>query len=207
MEEEPHLLLEGMTICGLAIGAPRGYIYVRGEYGLSIARLQQAIKDATARGFIGRNILGSGFSFDIEVRVGAGSYLCGEELTLLESLEGKRGYPRIKPPFPAQAGLWGKPTLVNNVETLANVPFIIAEGSASYLSLGTPTSPGTKIFCLSGDVNRPGYVEVEMGISLRSLINDFAGGVRGGGEPHGGSPGRRRRDFRLRVHARPPDGL
>ncbi len=183
MEGEPHLLLEGMTICGLAIGAPRGYIYVRGEYGLSIARLQQAIRDAEARGFLGQNILGSGFSFGVELRAGAGSYLCGEELTLLESLEGKRGYPRIKPPFPAQAGLWGMPTLVNNVETLANVPFIIAEGSSSYLSLGTPTSPGTKIFCLSGDLNRPGYVEVEMGITLRSLIEDFAGGVKSGGNP------------------------
>jgi NADH:ubiquinone oxidoreductase subunit F (NADH-binding)/NADH:ubiquinone oxidoreductase subunit E len=183
MEGEPHLLLEGMTICGLAIGAQRGYIYVRGEYGLSITRLQKAISDAAARGFLGKNILGSDFSFEIELRVGAGSYLCGEELTLLESLEGKRGYPRIKPPFPAEAGLWGMPTLVNNVETLANVPFIIAEGASAYLSLGTATSPGTKIFCLSGDVNKPGYVEVEMGITLRRLIDDFAGGVKGGGAP------------------------
>ena len=183
MEGEPHLLLEGIAICGLAIGASRGYIYVRGEYGLSIARLEKAISDATLRGFLGRNIFGSGFSFDVELRVGAGSYLCGEELTLLESLEGKRGYPRIKPPYPAESGLWGMPTLVNNVETLANVPFIIAEGAGAYLSLGTASSPGTKIFCLSGDVNRPGHVEVEMGIPLRRLIEDFAGGVKGGGEP------------------------
>ncbi len=183
MEGEPHLLLEGMAICGLAIGAPKGYIYVRGEYGLSIARLTRAIRDAEARGFLGQNILGTDFSFEIELRSGAGSYLCGEELTLLESLEGKRGYPRIKPPFPAESGLWGMPTLVNNVETLANVPFIVAEGADAYLGMGTPSSPGTKIFCLSGDVNRPGDVEVEMGISLRSLIDDFAGGVKGGGDP------------------------
>ena len=183
MEQEPHLLLEGIVICGLAIGARKGYIYVRGEYGLSISRLQAAMKDAAAKGFLGRNILGSGFSFDIELRTGAGSYLCGEELTLLESIEGKRGYPRIKPPYPAESGLWGKPTLVNNVETLANVPQIVSEGASAYLSLGTASSPGTKIFCLSGDVNTPGYVEVEMGISLRSLIKDFAGGVKGGGAP------------------------
>jgi NADH:ubiquinone oxidoreductase subunit F (NADH-binding)/NADH:ubiquinone oxidoreductase subunit E len=183
MEGEPHLLIEGMTIGAWAIGAAKGYIYVRGEYGQSIARLQQAIRDAAARGFLGQNILGSGFAFDVEVRAGAGSYLCGEELTLLESIEGKRGYPRIKPPFPAESGLWGMPTLVNNVETLANIPFIVAQGASAYLALGTASSPGTKIFCLSGDVNRPGYVEVEMGIPLRSLIEDFAGGVKGGGDP------------------------
>jgi NADH:ubiquinone oxidoreductase subunit F (NADH-binding) len=183
MEEEPHLLLEGISIAGYAIGAPKGYIYVRGEYGLSLARLRKAVEDATGRGFLGSNILGSGFSFAIEIRAGAGSYLCGEELTLLESLEGKRGYPRIKPPFPAESGLWNMPTLVNNVETLANVPHITSEGADAYLAIGTPSSPGTKIFCLSGDVERPGYVEVEMGISLRSLIEDFAGGVKGGGAP------------------------
>jgi NADH:ubiquinone oxidoreductase subunit F (NADH-binding)/NADH:ubiquinone oxidoreductase subunit E len=183
MEEEPHLLLEGLAISGYAIGAPKGYIYIRGEYGLSIQRLQKAIQDASARGFLGSKILGSGFSFDIEIRPGAGSYLCGEELTLLESLEGKRGYPRIKPPFPAESGLWKMPTLVNNVETLANVPFITGEGADAYIALGTPSSPGTKIFCISGDVKRPGYVEVEMGVPLRSLIEEFAGGVKGGGLP------------------------
>ena len=183
LEGEPHLLLEGMAICGFAIGAPKGYIYVRGEYGLSIQRLKRAIQDAYAAGLLGKSVLGSGIPFDIEVKVGAGSYLCGEELTLLESLEGKRGYPRIKPPFPAESGLWGMPTLVNNVETLANVPFIVTEGASAYLSIGTPSSPGTKIFCLSGDVNRPGHVEVEMGITLRSLIDDFGGGVKGGGPP------------------------
>ncbi len=183
MEGEPHLLLEGMAISAWAIGAPKGYIYVRGEYDLSISRLTKAIREAHARGFLGQGILGTRFAFDVELRKGAGSYLCGEELTLLESLEGKRGYPRIKPPFPAESGLWGMPTLVNNVETLANVPFIVAEGATAYLAMGTASSPGTKIFCLSGDVNRPGYVEVEMGIPLRTLIQDFAGGVKGGGDP------------------------
>jgi NADH:ubiquinone oxidoreductase subunit F (NADH-binding)/NADH:ubiquinone oxidoreductase subunit E len=183
MEREPHLLVEGMLIAGYAIGAPRGYIYVRGEYGLSIERLRKAVQDAARRGYLGAGIRGSGFSFEIEIRPGAGSYLCGEELTLLESLEGKRGYPRIKPPFPAESGLWKMPTLVNNVETLANMPFIVSEGADAYLALGTPSSPGTKIFCISGDVKKPGYVEVEMGIPLRSLIEDFAGGVRGGAKP------------------------
>jgi NADH:ubiquinone oxidoreductase subunit F (NADH-binding) len=183
MEGEPHLLVEGMAISAYAIGARKGYIYIRGEYGLSIDRVGKAVRDAEAHGFLGRDILESGFSFDVEIRSGAGSYLCGEELTLLESLEGRRGYPRIKPPFPAEVGLWGKPTLVNNVETLANVPFVASEGADAYLALGSPGSPGTKIFCLSGDVERPGYVEVEMGIPLRSLIDDFAGGVRGGGAP------------------------
>jgi NADH-quinone oxidoreductase subunit F len=183
MEGEPHLLLEGILIAGYAIGASRGYIYVRGEYGLSLERLGKAVDDARGRGFLGSNILGSGFTFDIEIRPGAGSYLCGEELTLLESLEGKRGYPRIKPPYPAESGLWKMPTLVNNVETLANLPFIASEGSDAYLAMGTPSSPGTKIFCISGDVRRPGFVEVEMGIPLRSLIDDFAGGLKGGGPP------------------------
>jgi NADH:ubiquinone oxidoreductase subunit F (NADH-binding)/NADH:ubiquinone oxidoreductase subunit E len=183
MEGEPHLLLEGILIAGYAIGAPRGYIYVRGEYGLSIERLRKAVEDAARRGYLGANILGSDFSFDVEIRPGAGSYLCGEELTLLESLEGKRGYPRIKPPFPAESGLWNMPTLVNNVETLANMPFIVSQGADAYLALGTPSSPGTKIFCISGDVKKPGYVEVEMGIPLRTLIEDFAGGVKGGGKP------------------------
>jgi NADH:ubiquinone oxidoreductase subunit F (NADH-binding) len=183
MEEEPFLLLEGMAIAGWAIGALKGYIYVRGEYDLSISRLRKAVRKAEARGFLGQNIAESDFSFSIEIRPGAGSYLCGEELALLESLEGKRGYPRIKPPFPAELGLWNMPTLVNNVETLAHMPFIISEGADAYLALGTRSSPGTKIFCISGDVERPGSVEVEMGIPLRSLIDDFAGGVKGGGAP------------------------
>ena len=146
METEPQLLLEGLVISAYAIGARMGYIYVRGEYTLSIARLGAAIAQAKAAGFLGEDILGSGFDFDVELRRGAGSYLCGEELTLLESLEGRRGYPRIKPPFPAEKGLWGKPTLVNNVETLAHVPWIAEKGADAYLALGVPGSPGTKIF-------------------------------------------------------------
>ena len=143
----------------------------------SIRTRRTAIDQAKAAGCLGRNTLGSGFDFDVEIRRGAGSYLCGEELTLLESLEGKRGYPRIKPPFPAEKGLWGKPTLVNNVETLANVPWIAEKGADAYLALGMPGSPGTKIFCVSGDVARPGFYEAELGISLRDLVEGFAGGV------------------------------
>jgi NADH-quinone oxidoreductase subunit F len=180
MEQEPHLLLEGLIISAWAIGARMGYIYVRGEYALCIQRLLNAIDQAKAAGLLGENILGSGFDFDVELRRGAGSYLCGEELTLLESLEGRRGYPRIKPPYPAEQGLWGKPTLINNVETLANVPWIVEHGVDAYLALGTSGSPGTKIFCISGDVARPGYYEAELGLSLRSLIEDFAGGVVNG---------------------------
>ncbi len=183
MEGEPHVLVEGMIIAAYAIGAGAGYIYIRGEYSRSIELVGKAIADARQGGFLGKNLLGSGYSFDIELRRGAGSYLCGEELTLLESLEGKRGYPRIKPPFPAEVGYRGTPTLVSNVETFANLPFIAERGAEAYLALGTPSSPGTKIFCLSGDVEKPGFVEVEFGTSLRSLVEDFAGGVRGGGRP------------------------
>lgn len=177
LEREPQLLLEGLVISAYAIGARMGYVYIRGEYARSIRNLRTAIDQAKAAGYLGQNILGSGFDFDVEIRRGAGSYLCGEELTLLESLEGKRGYPRIKPPFPAEKGLWGKPTLVNNVETLANVPWIAEKGADAYLALGMPGSPGTKIFCVSGDVARPGFYEAELGISLRDLVDGFAGGV------------------------------
>lgn len=189
LEREPQLLLEGLVISAYAIGARMGYIYVRGEYTRSIRNLRTAIDQAKAAGCLGRNILGSGFDFDVEIRRGAGSYLCGEELTLLESLEGKRGYPRIKPPFPAEKGLWGKPTLVNNVETLANVPWIAERGADAYLALGVPGSPGTKIFCVSGDVARPGFYEAELGISLRDLVEGFAGGVTPAPEGSAG-PGR-----------------
>lgn len=180
MEGDPHLLVEGMVIAAYAVGAEKGFIYIRGEYHRSIAMIRGALMDAHAHGWLGCNILGSGFSMDIEVRLGAGSYLCGEELTLLESLEGKRGCPRIKPPFPAQSGLFGKPTLVNNVETLAHLPAIVINGADWYRRLGTSKSPGTKIFTISGDVKSPGYVEVEMGVSLRELIYTFAGGIQGG---------------------------
>lgn len=180
METDPHSLIEGMLIAGWTVGATKGYIYIRGEYQLSIERIKKAIKQANAKGFLGESILNSDFNFSIDVRIGAGSYLCGEELTLIESLEGKRGYPRIKPPFPAQNGLWGHPTLINNVETLANFPPIILNGSNWYRSFGTEKSPGTKIFTISGDINTPGYYEVEMGVTLENLINQFGGGVKGG---------------------------
>jgi NADH:ubiquinone oxidoreductase subunit F (NADH-binding) len=180
MESDPHLLIEGMVIAAFGIGAETGYIYVRGEYYKSIARLQTAIYQAYQIGFLGKDIQASGFSFDLEIKPGAGSYLCGEELTLLESLEGKRGYPRIKPPFPAEKGLWGKPTLVNNVETLANLPGIILHGSALFKSNGTEKTPGTKIFALSGDVRKPGCYEVPAGVLLKNLIDDLAGGTSDG---------------------------
>ncbi|HUW41799.1 MAG TPA: NAD(P)H-dependent oxidoreductase subunit E [Rectinemataceae bacterium] len=182
MELEPHLLIEGMLVSGWAIGARRGYVYIRGEYGCAIERVGAAIRSARAAGLLGSRIFGTDFSFDIELREGAGSYLCGEELTLIESLEGKRGYPRIKPPFPAESGLWGKPTLVNNVETLAQLPWVVERGADEYLALGTPSSPGTKIFCVSGDVARPGYGEWELGLSLGELI-EAAGGCVSGARP------------------------
>ncbi|MEJ5316947.1 MAG: NADH-ubiquinone oxidoreductase-F iron-sulfur binding region domain-containing protein [Tenuifilum sp.] len=180
METDPHTLIEGLVIAAYSIGAHRGFVYIRGEYELSIQRVQNAIEQAYGRGFLGKNILGSGFDFDLEVRRGAGSYLCGEELTLIESVEGKRGYPRIKPPYPAEKGLWGAPTLINNVETLANFPAIILNGAKWYRSIGTENSPGTKIFTISGDVSKPGFYEFPMGITLRELIYDVAGGIRNG---------------------------
>jgi len=180
MENDPHLLVEGIIIAAYAIGASRGYIYIRGEYYPSIERVKTALQSYYDKGYLGEKILGSNFSLELSVKLGAGSYLCGEELTLLESLEGKRGYPRIKPPFPAEHGLWGAPTLINNVETFAHIPYIIEKGAKHYLTIGTKGSPGTKIFTLSGDINRPGYCETEMGITLRELIEDFGQGMREG---------------------------
>ena len=180
MENDPHLLIEGIIIAAYAIGAGRGFIYIRGEYYQSIERVKTALQSYYERGYLGVNILGSSFSLELSVKLGAGSYLCGEELTLLESLEGKRGYPRIKPPFPAEHGLWGAPTLVNNVETFAHIPYIIEKGAPHYLTIGTKGSPGTKIFTLSGDINRPGYCETEMGITLRELIEHFGQGMKDG---------------------------
>jgi NADH:ubiquinone oxidoreductase subunit F (NADH-binding) len=180
MEGNPQLYIEGMIIAAYAVSAAKGYIYIRGEYTKSIAMTRMALAQARARGFLGNDILKSGYSLDIELKIGAGSYLCGEELTLLESLEGKRGYPRIKPPYPAEKGLFGQPTLINNVETLAHIPAIITHGVDWYTRLGSKKSPGTKIFTLSGDVALPGYVEVEMGVTLRELIDQFGGGVSGG---------------------------
>ncbi len=178
MEQNPHLYLEGTLIAAHAIKASKAYIYIRAEYTKSIEMTRKAIEDAYKAGYLGENIMHSGFNLDVEIKLGAGSYLCGEELTMLESLEGKRGNPRIKPPFPAEIGLFGLPTLVNNVETLANVPGIIVNGKEWYRQFGTQRSPGTKIFTISGQVNKPGHYEVEMGITLRELIEDLAGGMR-----------------------------
>lgn len=182
MEKDPHILLEGMIISAYAIQASKAYIYIRGEYTESIEKLEVAINQAREKGVIGKNIFSSGFNIDFEIKLGAGSYLCGEELTLIESLEGKRGNPRIKPPFPAEKGLFGKPTLINNVETFAHIPYIIEKGADHYKSLGTEKSPGTKIFTISGDVQKPGYYETEMGVTLRQLIYGFAGGIKDGKE-------------------------
>jgi NADH-quinone oxidoreductase subunit F len=183
LERSPQLVIEGMIVSAYAVGARRGFVYIRGEYYLAIERMKAAIGSAYGSGYLGSRILGTDFSFDLDVRVGAGSYLCGEELTLIESLEGKRGYPRIKPPFPAEAGLWGKPTLVNNVETLAALPWVAEFGADAYLAFGTPASPGAKLFCLSGDVARPGYGEWPMGVRLGELIEAAGGALDAGGRP------------------------
>jgi NADH:ubiquinone oxidoreductase subunit F (NADH-binding)/NADH:ubiquinone oxidoreductase subunit E len=180
MEGDPHKVLEGMAIAGFAVGASKGYIYVRGEYYLSRYRLQKAIEQATARGYLGDNLFGSGFSFTVEVRSGFGCYICGEETALIESIEGRRGYPRAKPPFPGVAGLWQKPTIVNNVETLASVPAIISRGGEWYKSLGTADTTGTKIYQIIGHVKTPQIAEIPVGITLRDLIDTYGGGLREG---------------------------
>ena len=181
MEGDPFAVLEGMTIAGLVTGARQGYIYLRGEYPLAAERMQNAIDDARKNGFLGENILGSDLSFNIEIRRGAGAYICGEETALFNSIEGYRGEPRNKPPFPTQSGLFRQPTAVNNVETLVNVPGIIREGGAAYAKLGTENSAGTRLFCLCGHVARPGVYETVMGTTLRQLM-DLAGGVAGSGK-------------------------
>lgn len=180
MELDPHQLIEGMTIASFALGAKLSFIYIRGEYWYIIPILEKAIQQARDRGYLGKNILGSGFDHDIIVHPGAGAYICGEETALLESLEGKRGHPRIKPPFPAVVGLYGCPTVVNNVETLAAVPHIIMKGADWYRSLGTEKSGGTKMFSLSGHINKPGNYEVKMGYPLMQFINEEGGGMKGG---------------------------
>ncbi len=180
MEGDPHSLIEGMLIAGYATGARKGYIYIRGEYALSIRRLRKGIDDARAYGLLGENILGSGFSFDIEIKKGAGAYICGEETALLESIEGKRGEPRKKPPYPPTSGLWGKPTVINNVETLANVPLIIGKGADWFKSIGVPGSFGTKLFSLMGDINWKGVIEVPFGTPLSKIVMDIGGGVKNG---------------------------
>jgi len=180
LEGDPHKLVEAMIITGYAVGARKGYIYIRGEYELSIERTQRAIDDAMAQGLLGDKILGSDITFHLEIKKGAGAYVCGEETALIESLEGDRGNPRVKPPYPAAQGLWQKPTLVNNVETLANVPHIIFKGAEWYASLGTKKCPGTKVFTILGHVEYPGLIEVEMGTPLREIIYSYGGGVKDG---------------------------
>jgi NADH-quinone oxidoreductase subunit F len=180
MEGNPHALLEGMVIAGYAIGADEGYIYVRAEYPLAIKRLRTAIAQAEAANLLGNRILGSAFSFNIHIKEGAGAFVCGEETALIGSIEGKRGMPRPKPPFPAQAGLWAKPTVVNNVETFANVPKIILNGADWFKSFGVPTSSGTKVFALTGDISNTGLIEVPMGTTLGDVVFKIGGGIRTG---------------------------
>src|SRR5579884_386539 len=180
MEYDPHQLLEGMMICGRAIGSNAGYIYIRGEYRYLIEIVDRAIDEAYARGYLGSNAMGSGWTFDIWTHTGAGAYECGEESALLDSLEGKRGIPRLKPPFPAVVGAWGSPTVVNNVESYSAVPVIIRDGGAAFAALGTPKNGGTRLFCLSGHVNKPGVYELPMGFNLLRMINEVGGGIPGG---------------------------
>jgi len=181
MEGDPHSVLEGLIIAAYAVGAHKGFFYIRDEYPISVSRVQTAINAARAKGFLGGNILDSGFDFECEIVRAAGSYVCGEETALIESIEGKTGTPRKKPPFPTQKGLWGNPTIINNVETLANVPYILTHGGAEYARLGVQNSAGTKVFSLVGKVNNRGLVEVPMGsMTLRQLIFDIGGGIRDG---------------------------
>ncbi|MGM0606939.1 MAG: NADH-quinone oxidoreductase subunit NuoF [Candidatus Muiribacteriota bacterium] len=180
MEGDPHSVIEAMTICGYTIGATKGYIYIRGEYKLSIEKINKAIKDAKELNLLGKNIMGSGFDFDIEVCLGAGAYICGEETALIESIEGKRGEPRLKPPYPGVAGLFGKPTVVNNVETFANLPQIILNGADWFKKTGVEGSAGTKVFTIIGDINEKGIIEVPMGITLREVYEKIARGTKSG---------------------------
>ncbi len=180
LEGDPHSVIEGMIICGYAIGAKEGYIYVRAEYPKAIQRLRQAIAQAEKRGFLGENILQTDFGFRIKIKEGAGAFVCGEETALIASIEGRRGHPRLRPPFPAVSGLWGKPTNINNVETFANIPWIILNGPEAFTSLGTDDSKGTKVFALTGKISRGGLVEVPMGITIDEIIYDICGGTKDG---------------------------
>ena len=180
LEGDPHTVLEGMLIAAYAIGAQHGYVYVRAEYPIAVVHIKKAVADAKAMGLLGENILGTGFNFDVKIKEGAGAFVCGEETALIASIEGRRGMPRTRPPFPAVAGLWGKPTNINNVETFANIPPIIHKGAGWYAGLGTEKSKGTKIFALAGKINNTGLVEVPMGISLERIIFDIGGGIPGG---------------------------
>ncbi len=180
MDSDPHRVLEGLAIAAYATGATRGYLYVRAEYPLAIERLERAIRAAKRGRLLGRDILGSDLTFDVEVRVGAGAFVCGEETALLASIEGLRGTPRLRPPYPTERGLFGVPTMIDNVETLANIPPIVAQGPERFASVGTPESPGTKVFALAGSLATTGLIEVPMGISLRTIVEDMAGGIAGG---------------------------
>lgn len=182
LEGDPNSVIEAMAIAGYAIGADKGYIYVRAEYPIAVKRLQIAIDQERKYGILGKKIFGTDFNFDVEIRLGAGAFVCGEETALIESIEGKRGQPRVKPPYPAHYGLWGKPTLINNVETYANVTKIIINGADWYSKIGTETSKGTKVFALGGNVNNVGLVEVPMGTTLREIIYDIGGGIPNGRE-------------------------
>ncbi len=179
LEGDPHSVIEGLIIAGYAIGAGRGYMYIRAEYPLAVERVKKAIEQAYECGLLGKNILGTDFSFDIDIRLGAGAFVCGEETALIASIEGKRGTPRPRPPYPSVSGLWGKPTAINNVETLANVPYIILEGGDKFALIGTEKSKGTKVFALTGKVRNSGLVEVPMGITLREIVFDIGGGMLG----------------------------
>src|SRR5256714_9123337 len=180
MEMDPHQLIEGMVIAGRAISSHQGFIYIRGEYRYVLDIVDGALGEAYARGYLGKNILGSGFDFDLLAHTGAGAYECGEESALMESLEGKRGYPRIKPPFPAVVGLYGCPTIINNVETLSAVPAIIREGGEAYANRGTPKNGGTRLLCVAGHINKPGIYDIPLGINMKKFIYEMARGI-----PHG----------------------
>ncbi len=180
LEGDPHCLIEAMAIAGYAVGATQGYVYVRAEYPIAVTRLQKAIVDARANGLLGKNIFGTGFDFDMDIRLGAGAFVCGEETALMTSIEGNRGEPRPRPPFPAVKGLFGKPTVENNVETFANVPQIILKGAEWFASMGTPTAKGTKVFALGGKIKHTGLVEIPMGTTLREIVEEIGGGIPNG---------------------------
>ena len=179
MEDDPHRVLEGMIICAYAVGANSGYFYIRGEYPIAIQRIRKAIHDAKQQGVLGKSVLDSGFAFEADIRIGAGAFVCGEETALIHSIEGQRGIPRIRPPYPSKSGLWGAPTVINNVETMANVPSIINQGPEWYAAIGTEESKGTKVFALAGQLRNTGLIEVPMGIKLRDIVYEIGGGVPG----------------------------
>src|SRR6202451_4435768 len=189
MENDPHQLIEGTLIAGLAVDAHAGYIYIRGEYRYLIEAMDRAIAEAYAKGYLGKNVAGTGFQFDLCTHSGAGAYECGEETALLDSIEGKRGIPRMKPPFPAVAGAWALPTLLNNVESFSAIPSIIRDGGAAFAALGTPKNGGTRLVCISGHVNKPGVYELPLGFSMTKAIYEVAGGIPNGKKLKGVGPG------------------